>query len=360
MSSWKEHGKLFIPGPVEVFPEVLQELARPQVGHRSQQFKELYADTNRKLQQILNTKGRVWLATSSATGVWEAAARNCVAKKAVSFGNGAFSEKWGKCIQKNGKQCDIVTVDWGKAIKPELVDKTLASGDYDAMTFAHNETSTGVMSPLEEISEVMQKYPDVLFMVDAVSSMTATKIDVDRLGIDICLASVQKAFSLPPGLALFTVSDKAFEKHKIMENRGHYFDFAQFEARHLKNNTITTPPIPQIYALNLQCDRMLAEGLENRYARHVKMAEYVRGWALDNGFGLFAESGYESVTLTCLDNREKNIDVPALIKALYEKHRITLGNGYGDLKNKTFRIAHMGDMQMSDLEDLLGKIEAEI
>jgi predicted phosphoserine aminotransferase len=353
--SWKKHTKLFIPGPVEVYPEILNELARPTIGHRSPEFKDLYADTLPKLKQVLYTENDVFLSTSSATGVWEGALRNLVNKKVLACMNGAFSDKWYDVALDNGKKADKLQVEWGKAIKPEMIDEKLATGEYDAVTFVHSETSTGVLNPLEEVAEVLKKYPDVMFIVDAVSSMTATKIETDKLGIDVCLASVQKAFALPPGLAVFTVSPAAMEKAQKVENRGYYFDFMVFKKYADKNNTPSTPAIPQIFGLNRQLERMLEEGLENRFNRHKEMATMVRSWVKDKGFELFAEPGYESDSLTTIANN-KGIDVGDLNNKLRERGMI-LSNGYGNLKEKTFRIAHMGDVKPAEIKELLDNVD---
>lgn len=355
MKSWEKHVKLFIPGPVEVYPEILKEVGRPVIGHRDKPFQDLFADTTSKLKKTMFTENDVFLSTSSATGLWEACARNCVGKKALACVNGAFSDHWHKVTLANGKEADIIEVAWGKAIKPEMVDEKLASGKYDSLLFVHNETSTGVANPLYEIAKVMKKYPDVMFIVDAVSSLTGMKVEVDKLGIDVCLASVQKAFAIPPGLAVFSVSKKAYERAARIKDRGFYFDFLVFKKFAEKNQTPCTPAIPQIYGLNRQLERMLEEGMENRFIRHKRMAECTRKWAINSGFGLFAEKGYESDTLTTITNK-RGISVEDLNKKLGESG-LAISNGYGDLKEKTFRIAHMGDMKLDEIKELLEMID---
>jgi len=206
----------------------------------------------------------------------------------------------------------------------------------------HNETSTGLMNPLAEIAAVVKKYPDVMLIVDSVSSMTAVKIDTDALGIDVLLAGVQKAWALPPGLAVFACSERALKRAEKIPGRGFYFDFIEFKANHDKNMTISTPSIPHIYGLKFKLDQIEKEGIENRYARHAKMAQMTRAWAKSRGFELLPPPGYESLTLTCVKNT-KNIDVAKLQKALKEKYSVLIDGGYGQLKGKTFRLAHMGD-----------------
>ena len=185
--------------------------------------------------------------------------------------------------------------------------------------------------------------------------MSALKIPVDELGIDCCIFGVQKAFALPPGLAVFTASDKALEKCKGIAGRGYYFDFLEFAANDVKDNTPSTPCLSQIYAMDRQLDRFFAEGLEKRWARHREMADLVRGWVAERGYDFFADGPYRSVTLTCAVN-SRNTDLAALKKRLGERG-YAFDDGYGKIKGKTFRIPHMADMQPADLADFLGVID---
>jgi aspartate aminotransferase-like enzyme len=346
--------KLFIPGPVEVAPEILQAMATPMIGHRMPEYAHLHKGVKEKLRRVMFTEGRVFLATSSAFGVMEGAVRNLVGSRCANFCNGAFSDKWHDVTKRCGKEADAYQVEWGKPITPELVDQALSTGKYDAMTLIHNETSTGVMSPLPEIAAVLTKYPDVVSIIDTVSSMSALKIPVDELGIDCCIFGVQKAFALPPGLAVFTASEKALEKCRGIEGRGYYFDFVEFAVNDDKDNTPSTPCISQIYALDLQLDRMLAEGLENRWTRHRMMADLVRNWIREQGYGFFADEPCRSITLTCAVN-DRGTDLTTLKKRLGERG-YAFDDGYGKIKGKTFRIPHMGDMQPADLVDFLATV----
>jgi len=348
------HKRLFIPGPTEVRVENLAALAQPQVGHRSAEFKALYASVVPKLRKLLGTDGKVFLFTSSSTGVWEAAIRNCVRERVLCCMQGAFSDRWLKVAESNGKQALPLKVEWGQAITAEMIDSELAKGGYDAITVVHNETSTGVMNRLDEIAAVVKKYPDVSFLVDAVSSMAGSKIDVDALGIDVCLAGLQKAFALPAGLAVASVSERALEKAATIENRGYYFDLIEIAKYDSKGMTPSTPAIPQIQALDAQLDDFFVEGLEARFARHAFLADIVRGWARKN-FALFAAEGYESPTVTCVENT-RGISVADLNDELAGQWAM-ISNGYGVLKEKTFRIAHMGDTQEWEIRGLLATID---
>lgn len=350
------HKKLFIPGPVEVRPEILAAMAAPMIGHRMKEYAELHGRAKNKLKVLLETKGKVYFATSSAFGVMEGAIRNLVGKRCANFCNGAFSDKWHDVTLRCGKQADAIRFDWGQPVTPEQVEKTLSTGKYDSMTMIHNETSTGVMSPLPEIAEVMKKFPEVLFIVDTVSSMSALKIPVDELGIDSCIFGVQKAFALPPGLAIFTASEKALQRASTMDGRGYYFDFLEFDANDAKDNTPSTPCISLIYALDSQLDRMFSEGLEQRWQRHQALADHVRGWVTARGFELFPELPFCSKTLTCTRN-SRGIDLAGLKKKLGDAG-FAFDDGYGKIKGQTFRIAHMGDMTISDLDELFAAMIA--
>ena len=348
------HKKLFIPGPTEVVKEVRDAMASEMIGHRMKEFSDLYNSVEPKLQQALYTKNRVLMFTSSATGCMEAVVRNFSKKKILCGICGAFSDRWYNIAIDNGKPTGQLKVEWGKAIKPEMVDEALKTGEYDVFTLVHNETSTGVKNPIEEIANVMKKYPEVIFAVDAVSSLTGYKIETDALGIDIILAGVQKCFALPPGLAVMSVSPKAIERAKTVENRGYYFDVLKMLKYDEKGQTPSTPSISHIYALNVQMDRMLKEGMENRFARHKNMADMVFGWAKEKGIELFPEKGYESWTVVTMKNN-KNFNISELNKELGKRGK-TISNGYGKLKEITFRIAAMGDLMPEDIKELLNDI----
>jgi aspartate aminotransferase-like enzyme len=347
--------RLFIPGPIWCREDALQQMAKQPLGHRSKQFTALYSGVLEKLRKVLGTRADVHVSTSSGSGVWELAIRNCVRKRALVCECGAFSQKWGDVAEMNGREVVRLSVPSGKAIRGDMIADALKNNDVDALLYVHNETATGVTNPIREAAEALRDHPDVLFLVDAVSSMTGIPIDIDGLKIDICLASTQKAFGIPPGAAVFTASERAYERAKTITGRGYYFDLLGFRKSAQKGQTVVTPSIPHIYALDFQLDAMLAEGMQTRYARHAQMAGLVRDWA-EKHFGLFAEPGFASNTLTCLANT-RNADIAALNKELLARHDCIISDGYGDLKGKTFRIAHMGDMQPGDLRQLLEWIE---
>jgi aspartate aminotransferase-like enzyme len=354
------HVKLHIPGPVEVSEKTFKAFCKPMIGHRGQGFKDLYAAIQPQLQQLLYTKQLVFLSTSSAWGIMEGAIRNLVTKKVLNCMCGAFSDKWFDVSKRCGKEAEALQVDWGSPIRAEAVDKKLATGQFDALTLIHNETSTGVMSPLEEIAELKKKFPDVTFIVDAVSSMTGVKIEFDKLGLDVLLAGTQKAFALPPGFAVFVCSPAALVKAATVKDRGYYFDLVEFQKNAEQSMTPSTPSIAHVYALQSKLGEFFAEGLDARFARHAKLSQMTRDWATANGFTLFPEAGFESRTLTCVNNGAKPggrvVDVPKLQK-LVKDQGILIDGGYGKIKGKTFRLSNMGDETEATMNQLYAALD---
>jgi aspartate aminotransferase-like enzyme len=325
------------------------------IHHRAAEYSELQAKVTSQLQKMLYTEQRVYLYTSSSTGMMEGSIRQASNKKILNTVCGAFSERWHNICKANGVPCETVGVDWGEAITPDIVDEALASGEYDAVTVVFNETSTGLLNPVDEIGAlVREKYPDVLVLVDAVSGMAGAKLEFDAWGLDVALAGVQKCFALPAGLTICAVSDRARERALKVPGSGYYFSYEQMDKKYEKHQTRATPCISIIQALSAQMDDAMEEGLENRWARHQEMASFVQDWAREY-FGLFSDEDYLSPTLTNVENT-RGISV-ADLNAELAKRGAQISNGYGPLKEKCFRIAHMGDLTMDDMEWLLAQIE---
>lgn len=350
------HKRLFIPGPVDVADDVLQKLATPMIGHRTKDASDLQRNISEKMQKLMYTKNQIMLSTTSGSGLMEGAVRSCTRKRAAIFSVGAFGDRWYKMAEANGVPADKFTSEWGKPTTPEMVDEALSTGKYDLITITHNETSTGIMNPVEGIAEVIKKYPEVIFCLDTVSSLGGAKVEVDKLGVDICIASTQKCLGLPPGLAICSISMKAVEAAKEVPNRGLYLDLLNlYNYIQKKDHQYpSTPTLPHMFALDYQMDKILEEGLDNRFDRHLEMAKYVREWA-NKHFEMLAEEKYASNTLTTIKNT-KGISVADLNKEL-GKRGYMISNGYGDLKEKTFRIAHMAETTLDEVKQLLSIIE---
>ncbi len=349
--------KLFIPGPIAVSEKTLRAMSQPMIGHRSTDFVALYNAIQPDLQALVYTQDGVCLSTSSAFGSMEGALRNVVKKKVLSCMNGAFADKWNDVALRNGKQATALKFEWGQPIDPEAVRKELSTGAYDAITIIHNETSCGCMSDLAAVMTVVREFPDVISIVDTVSSFSALPIKKDELGIDVFITGSQKALALPPGLSLISVSKRALERAATLPDRGYYFDFLEFQKNHEAGMTPSTPVISLIYALKSKLEDIKAEGVENRYARHARTNQTVRDHMLAKGFKLFPKEGFGSVTLNCFSNT-LNIDLAALNKILKLKHQLVIDGGYGKLKGKTFRISNMGDETDETIAAMLKSFDA--
>ncbi|MFA5585130.1 MAG: alanine--glyoxylate aminotransferase family protein [Saccharofermentanales bacterium] len=347
--------KLFIPGPTDVAPEVLEKMAAPMIGHRTKEATALQQGISEKLQQLMYTDQTILLSTSSGTGLMEGAIRSCTRKKAAVFSVGSFGDRWYELAKYNQVPADHFKSERGKPTTPQMVEEALKTGQYDVVTVTHNETSSGIMNPCAEIGEVIRKYPDVLYLVDSVSSLGGAKIEVDKWGIDVCIASTQKCLALPPGLSLCSVSEKAIEAAQQVESRGYYLDLVRLYKRVKKDFQYpSTPSLSHMFALDYQLDRILEEGLDNRFDRHRKLADLVRAWARKH-FSLFADEGYQSNTVSCINNDDAFV-FSDLSSALLERG-FRIGSGYGDYKATTFRIATMGELQEETLLELLAHID---
>ena len=350
--------RLFLPGPTEVPEEVLEAQARRLIGHRSQDIQELLGSIQPRLREVFRTGHRVYVSTSSATGLFEAAARCAIARRALCCVNGAFSARWAEVVAANGKPHDVLEVEWGEPITAELVDEALERGAYDAVTVVHNETSTGVTSPVGEIAAVVRaRDPEILLLVDTVSSLGGIDVRTDEWGLDVCLTGGQKCLALPPGLAFAAVSDRTLDRARTVRDRGWYFDFLVFETYLARDQTPSTPAITLLYALDRQLDRIRAEGLEARFARHAAMAARIQAWAL-NRFDVLARDGYRSHSVTAVRNT-LGIDVAELNRHL-ARYDMQIANGYGKLREVTFRIGHMGDHTLDDMLVLTAAIDEYI
>jgi len=347
---------MFVPGPVDVDSKVLEAQAKPMLPHRSKEFETIFQSVSEALKSIFYTQYRVFIFTASGSGCQEAAVRNLAQERVLCCINGSFSQRWYEAAVTNGKTADKVEVPWGQAVVPEMVAEALHKNHYEVITIVHNETSTGVQNPVKEIAAVVHELsPETMVCVDAVSSLGGAKIEMDAWGLDLLFTSSQKCLALPPGLAFCAVNDRAMARAEQVTNRGWYFDFVRMEKHRLKDSTPATPAMSLIFALEAQLQRIQAEGLENRFARHSAMAQRSREWAQQKGWKLFAPEGYRSETLTVVENPPE-FDLSALNKFMAPRG-LRLANGYGQLKGKTFRIAHMGEIQMSDLEALLAAID---
>jgi aspartate aminotransferase-like enzyme len=348
--------KLFNPGPVDVSPETFAAMSHTMIGHRGKDFEDLYASLQPGLKEIMGTQRPVFLSTSSAWGVMEGALRNLARKKVLCLCCGAFSDKWIDVAKKCGYEAEAIQVEWGEAIDPEVVRTKLAEGGFDTVTFIHSETSTGVLNDLKGICAAVKSFPDMMLIVDSVSSLSTVDIDMDQNGIDVCLAGVQKALALPPGLAVFAVSEAGMERAKTIANRGYYFDFIEFAKNDAVNNTPTTPAISLLFGLQYILEQIAKEGFAARKARHAKTNAMIHAWGAKHGFELFAPEGNRSFALTCFATPD-GFDLSGFIKALKNKHNFLINGGYGKIKGSTFRISNMGNETEASMQELISAMD---
>lgn len=344
--------KLFIPGPIDVSKETYAAMSQPMIGHRGAEFEALYASTQPTLQQLGGTTRPFFLSTSSAWGVMEASLRNLCAKKVLTLCCGAFSDKWFDVARSNGIAAEKIQVEWGEAISPAAVKAKLDEGGFDLVTLIHNETSTGVMNDLEAIAKVVKSFPDVLLVVDSVSSFSAVPIKMDLWGIDVLLAGVQKALALPPGLTIFSCSEAAIERAKSIPNRGYYFDFIEFAKNAAKNNTPSTPAISLIFGLQHILGVIATEGVNQRFARHAANNAMIHAWAARHDFKNFAPVGNQSISLSCF-HTPAGFDQSSFIKTLKSQHGFVINGGYGKIKGLSFRISNMGNETSETMQELI-------
>jgi aspartate aminotransferase-like enzyme len=347
--------QFFLPGPSYVPEDVRQAMTKPVVGHRSAGFKEFYLTLAGRLPKVLRTAGDVMIATGSSTLIMESAVVSCVRQDVLNLTNGAFSERWHAISKAAGKSADKVSAPWGQAVDPDLVRSALRRRRYDAVTVVHNETSTGVMSPIAEIARVIREESDALVLVDTVSSLGGARVESDAWGLDVVLAGTQKALAVPPGLTLFTLSERAAERAAKVPHRGFYTDLLRYRDKHHEGGCITTPAIPLLYALDVQLDRILAEGMEARWARHERLYRKTAEWAAARGCEYASAANARSVTVSCL-KPPAGVDPQTIVKSLAQRG-FTIGGGYGDWKPTTFRIGHMGEVRESDLDALLVEVD---
>lgn len=352
------HKRLWIPGPTEVSEDILLAQTKPMIGHREKSFTKLYTGIIEKLNKFFEISNYHTYVHTASGSIWmDITARNLIKNKALSATCGSFSERMYKSIQECDKPVDQLAAEWGKATKADAILEALAKDSYDCLTVVHNETSTGVRNPTVEIGEkVKQEYPEMMYVIDAVSSLGGDFILPEKNKADLIFASSQKAFSLPPGLSIAFVSPAALDKAKTIKGRGQYTDLVGLlEYYKKKNQTPSTPAVSLLFALDVQLDKMLAEGHANIAKRHEEMAKYTRDWAKKHGMKMFPEAGYESITVSTVENT-LNKSIADLNNQLASRN-LMVSNGYSQLKEKTFRIGHMGQWTLPDLKELLWHIE---
>ncbi len=344
--------KLFTVGPVACYPEVLEAMGHQMVSHRSEEYKKLHVETVELLQRFLETENEVFLFSSTGSGFMEASVRNCVNKKMLCCVCGSFGKRFAEVGVSNGKQVETIEMPLGEPVTADLLDQKLSeSPDVEAVSITHNETSVGLINPLEKLAEVVKKH-DKLLLVDAVSSMGGTKIEVDKWGLDVCFSSSQKCFGVPPGLGVGSVSEEALKKSESVKNKGWYFDFKLWEKYQKQKGTPMTSVIPQMAGLNRILKMIDGKGgKEWFFDLYAERNRRIREGTEKLGLTMFPRSGYESPTVNCV-NTPANLDGLEIYGKMHEEG-FELAKGYGSIKNVTFRIGNMGYIESEDIDSML-------
>jgi aspartate aminotransferase-like enzyme len=346
--------QLRVPGPTPCPPQALEAMGRQMINHRGGEFAKILNSTTEKLKQVFQTKGDVFLLTASGTGGMEAAIVNTLSPgdKVLSISNGFFGDRFGDIAKQYGAEIIRLNLEWGKPVGLDAVEKALkADGDIKAVLATHNETSTGMTNDLKEISAVVNKF-DKLLIVDAISSLGCINLPTDDWHCDIVITASQKGWMVPPGLAMVSVSEKAWQAHAQAKMPRYYWDFSKAKDYLQRGQTPWTPAISVFYALNTTLDLMLSEGLNNIFTRHARVAQIARNGVKSLGFSLFPDENYASNTVTAVNAMDKT-DVPELIRLLREEHEVIIAGGQARLSGKIFRIGHLGSVYEDDIKSVL-------
>ena len=353
MRTDNDFGTFFLPGPTEVRREVLEAMLKPMIPHRSVEFEKLFAKLQSGLREVFLTTRPVYIAASSGTGMMEAAIRALPPGAILSLVNGAFSERFAHIAEMCGRKVDRYEISWGHVHSLDELDSHLSRGDYRAITVCHSETSTGALNDVRGISDAAHAR-GVLCMVDSVSGAAGAELRFDEWGLDYALTGSQKAFALPSGLAFAVASNEVVELAGSAENRGVYFDIVEMERYAQGNQVPATPAFSLMYALDVQLDAMLREGIENRWERHYEMSALTTSWLIETAkqtgknWHNIVEEAHRSPTVATVRLPEgmAGREFVARVKS----HGIQVATGYGKLADTTFRIGHMGDHTTSTLE----------
>ena len=350
--------QLRVPGPTPCPPQALQAMGRQMINHRGEEFAKILNSTTEKLKRVFQTKKDVFLLTGSGTGGLEAAIVNTLSPgdKVLSISNGVFSERFADIAEQYGAQLNRLSFEWGKAVNPDTIEKALlADGDIKAVLVTHNETSTGMTNRLGDISAVVKRF-DKLLLVDAISSLGCINLPTDDWHCDIVVTGSQKGWMVPPGLAMVSMSDKAWQAHAQAKMPRFYWDFSKAKDYLQRGQTPWTPAVSIFYALDTTLNLMLNEGLNNIFTRHAQVAQIVRDGVKSLGLSLFPDEHYASNTVTAVNITDK-IDVSKMIQLLREEHDVIISGGQQKLSGKIFRIGHLGLVYEKDIKIVLEALD---
>lgn len=326
------------------------------IPHRGPEMHDLLARIARGLPPLFGTARPVYIATCAATGLMEAAIRCGARRRVLSLVNGAFGERFAAMAEACGRTVTRLTAEPGAVVEPERVAAALDTGDYDAVTMVHVETSTGALADVAAVGRLLTRHPEAMLLVDAVTSVGGMPVEMDAWGADVVLAASQKALALPPGLAFAACTPRLLERARSLPARGIYLDLVRMDDFWHRGETATTPAISLLYALEVQLAAIALEGLSARFERHREMARSVWKWArtrraAGDAISLLAPEGARAPTVSAV----ACADAPRVV-ALARERGVVLGAGYGALASTTFRIGHMGDHTVAELIDALAVV----
>ncbi|HEY6088658.1 MAG TPA: alanine--glyoxylate aminotransferase family protein [Gemmatimonadaceae bacterium] len=356
MSSTKTFGTFFLPGPTEVREEIMAAMMQPMIPHRGSEFEQLFERLQQGLRPLFFTERPVYINSSSATGMMEAAIRCAPPGRILCLVNGAFSERFAHIASTCGRDVDRYEVAWGQIHTIPQLDERLSIRKYSAITVAHSETSTGALNDVRSISDCAHGR-GVFCLVDSVSGFAGAELRFDEWKLDYALTGSQKALALPPGLSFAVASSAYVDQANGTHGRGVYFDLVELDAYARRNQTPSTPALSLFYALEAQLKSIAGEGIEARWTRHKAMAQRTQEWVTK----ISDETGKKLANIAPLGSQSPTVstirlpaDIPAEgFTAAVAKRGIIVGSGYGKLKSSTFRIGHMGDHTMETLERCL-------
>jgi len=349
---------LLAPGPTPVPSEVLLSMAMPIIHHRSPDFLPVLDSAKKGLQWLYQTKNDVLILCSTGTGGMVGAVNNFFNRddKVLVINGGKFGERWTKICKSYGLNVSEITIDWGYAVKPEMVEEKLKKDpDIKGVFVQASETSTGVYHDIQGLASIMKRYENTLLIVDAISALAAHDLRTDDWGIDVMIGGSQKGLMLPPGIAFVSVSEKAWERAKTSKLPRFYFDFKKERENLAKNQTNFTSPVTLIIGLNESLKMLQAEKLENVFKRHEKLAQTTRKAVKGLGLELYAKQSPSNAVTAIMT--PPGIDGQAVYKNLREKYGITAAGGQDQARGKIFRIAHLGYVDKFDVITAIAGIE---
>jgi aspartate aminotransferase-like enzyme len=355
-----EKSLLMIPGPTPVPDEVLRELARPMINHRSSEYVALQSELVDGLRQAFQTTGDVQVFPASGTGGLEAAVVNVLSPgdRVVAAPVGAFGDRFAEIAEVFGASVRRIETRWGSCVTPEVVASVLEDEpEARALLLTQNETSTGVLNDIQQLAASARAVrPDILILVDAISGMLAADLPVDQWELDVVVAGSQKAWMVPPGLTLVSISARAWEAHATARMPRFYFDFGRMRKSMATGQTPYTPALPQLFALRAALRLIQREGLAACFARHDRLARATRAGVEAMGMRLFADRGCVSPAVTAVVP-PLHLSAPELRRHVNHRHGVVLAGGQGRYQDQIFRIGHLGYVSEAEVIATLAALE---